>query len=56
MDWREFAFASQILLLSLSLPLILTGSAEIDLLALLLLVVSPHLALFAQLGLSRVRT
>jgi heat shock protein HtpX len=53
-DWREFAFASQILLLSL--PLILTGSAEIDLLALLLLVVSPHLALFAQLGLSRVRT
>ena len=51
MDWREFAFASQILL-----PLILTGSAEIDLFALLLLVVSPHLALFAQLGLSRART
>ena len=55
MDWREFAFAGQILLL-LSLPLILAGSAEIDLFALLLLVASPHLALFAQLGLSRVRT
>jgi heat shock protein HtpX len=49
-----FAFVGQLLLL-LSLPLILTGSAEIDLFALLLLVVSPHLALLAQLGLSRVR-
>ncbi|WP_300454394.1 zinc metalloprotease HtpX [Accumulibacter sp.] len=49
-----FAVVGQILLL-LSLPLILTGSAEVNLFALLMLVASPHLALLAQLGLSRVR-
>lgn len=49
-----FAVIGQLLLL-LALPMVLTGSLEIDLLALLLLAVSPHLALLAQLGLSRVR-
>jgi heat shock protein HtpX len=49
-----FAVVGQVLLL-LALPLVLAGSVEIDLLALLLLAVSPHLALLAQLGLSRVR-
>lgn len=38
-----------------SLPLVLTGGAEINLLGLLVLVAAPHLALLAQLGLSRVR-
>ncbi len=49
-----FAVVGQILLL-LALPLVLAGRVEIDLLALLLLALSPHLALLAQLGLSRVR-
>jgi hypothetical protein len=40
---------------TMALPLVLAGSIEIDLLALVLLAVSPHLALLAQLGLSRVR-
>ena len=49
-----FAAVGQILLLLL-LPLVVVGSVDINLLALLLLAVSPHLALLAQLGLSRVR-
>jgi len=44
----------QILLL-LALPLLLLDAVAIDWLALLLLVLAPHLALLAQLGLSRVR-
>ena len=48
------AIVGQLLLL-LALPRILAGDLEVDLLALLLLAVSPHLALLAQLGLSRVR-
>jgi len=49
-----FALVGQILLL-LALPLLLTGAAEIYWPGLFLLIVSPHLALLAQLGLSRVR-
>jgi len=48
------AMAGQIAIL-LSLPAMLTGQVVISLWGLLLLVVSPYLALMAQLGLSRVR-
>lgn len=51
-----FALTGQILLL-LALPWLLAGGEilEVNWLALLLLLLSPHLALLAQLGLSRVR-
>lgn len=51
-----FALIGQILLL-LALPWLLTGghALEVNWLALLVLLLSPHLALLAQLGLSRVR-
>lgn len=41
--------------LIIALPLLLTGQVEVNWIGLLLLVISPHLALLAQLGLSRVR-
>jgi heat shock protein HtpX len=49
-----FALAGQILLL-LSLPWLLVADMAINWLGLGLLIVSPHVALLAQLGLSRVR-
>ena len=49
-----FALAGQILLLA-SLPSLMLGEAVINWPALALLIFSPHLALLAQLGLSRVR-
>jgi heat shock protein HtpX len=49
-----FALVGQVMLL-LSLPWMVTGQGEVNWTALLLLVLSPHLALLAQLGLSRVR-
>lgn len=48
------AFIAQLTLL-LALPWVLSGSLEINWLAFLLLALAPHLALLAQLGLSRVR-
>lgn len=48
------ALAGQIFLL-LSLPGLLTGSLEVSWSGLLLLIAAPHIALLAQLGLSRVR-
>jgi heat shock protein HtpX len=49
-----FALVGQVSLL-LTLPWLLEGSAAINWIGLLLLALSPHLALVAQLGLSRVR-
>lgn len=49
-----FAMTAQVLLL-LSIPAWLAGAVEVQWLGLLLLLFSPHLALLAQLGLSRVR-
>jgi len=49
-----FALVGQVSLL-LTLPWLLEGSAAINWIGLLLLALSPHLALAAQLGLSRVR-
>ncbi|MFN6961041.1 MAG: zinc metalloprotease HtpX [Rhodocyclaceae bacterium] len=49
-----FASGAQLILL-LSLPAWLMGTVEVRWLGLLLLLFSPHLALLAQLGLSRVR-
>lgn len=48
------ALVGQLLLLA-ALPLYLTGMAELNWSGLLLLIAAPHLALLAQLGLSRVR-
>lgn len=49
-----FALMGQLILL-LSLPSLVTGSVQFNWGLLLLLVLSPHVALLAQLGLSRVR-
>jgi heat shock protein HtpX len=49
-----FALIGQVLLL-LALPWVLSGAGEVNWWGLLFLVASPHLALLAQLGLSRVR-
>lgn len=48
------ALLGQVLLV-LALPFVLLGAAEINLWGFLLLALSPHLALLAQMGLSRVR-
>lgn len=49
-----FAIVGQVLILA-SLPLVLAGEAEVNWTGLLVLALAPHLALLAQLGLSRVR-
>lgn len=49
-----FALVGQFMLI-LSLPMLMLGEATINWTALVLLILSPHLALLAQLGLSRVR-
>lgn len=49
-----FALVGQATIL-VSLPLVLAGEADVNWTALLLLALSPHIAMLAQLGLSRVR-
>lgn len=49
-----FALAAQLYLL-LSVPALLSGTVQVNWLAMAVLLLSPQLALFAQLGLSRVR-